>query len=89
MDNKLLKENSFNGVEGSPNAMKFLREVLVIDIDKRLGWKEISEHVLFQQKSTRLPANFMRDIDLVPVHESDFDMANNMQLKESNAVEIE
>jgi hypothetical protein len=39
MSSKLLNNEEYKGVKPSPEASEFIREVLVVDINKRLGWR--------------------------------------------------
>ncbi len=62
MSNKLMTEEVYNGVKTSPNAKKFLREVLVVDIQKRLGWKDVLDHEIFKMNPSNLPNTFQRNV---------------------------
>jgi hypothetical protein len=44
----------FNGHKASKEVTKFLREVLCIDKKKRLGWKDLINHEIFQLNNDRL-----------------------------------
>jgi len=48
----------FNDYKASKEVTKFLREVICIDKKKRLGWKDLINHEIFQLNKDRLDNEF-------------------------------
>lgn len=63
MSSTLLERKEYKGVRPSPEANKFIREVLVVDINKRLGWRELLEHDLLKVKPEALSDTFNRRVE--------------------------
>lgn len=73
--NDILSSDKFvyNGVKASREIQNFLRQILVIDQRKRIGWKELLKHPIFVDKEyNKLPRSQIPDIGLPNM--SDIDM---------------
>jgi serine/threonine protein kinase len=63
---KILNSETFtyNGYTASKEVTTFLREVMVIENDNRLGWKSLVKHPLFKDKGGKLDNEFRIDFDI-------------------------
>lgn len=58
------EQKDYNGVTPSKEAKQFLKDVLVIDPIKRIGWRELLVHTILKDKKEKLPSTFFRKTDL-------------------------
>lgn len=55
---------TYNNYTASKDVTLFLKEVLVVDSNKRLGWKELVSHQIFKKSGDGLANQFRLTLEL-------------------------